>query len=345
MSKGLFFGLVSIVFVGAASMVLAQTPAAEPYKVAKTIDLGGAGGWDYATLDADGKLLYLPRVTHTMVVDVASGKVVADIPGSTHNHGTALVPELNRGFITDGDKGDVMIFDTKTYAVLGHVATAEDSDGVIYDASSHHVFVACGDAAALIAIAADVDPVNGKAEAKIDLDGKPEFLAADGKGKVYVNLSDKAQVAVIDTKTLKITDKWSIAPGGSSTGMSIDRENGYLFIGCRNNHFIIMSTKDGSIAADIPIGPGVDATVFNAGLGMASCADGTLVIVRETAPGKFEMVQTLKTSAGARTMAIDSKTGTVYLPCAEMTPAETPGGRATPKPDSFKVIVAERNAQ
>ena len=179
------------------------------------------GGWDYLTVDPQRKLLYVPRSTHTMVVDAASGKTVADIPGQRRNHGVAIVPSAGRGFISDSQDASVAIFDLKTYKVLGKVEAADDADCIIYDPNCGKVLVSCGDANALVVISPDVDPLTGKADAAVALGGKPEFLAAD-QGKIYVNLVDKDQVAVIDSKTMKVIHKWPTAPGGSPVGMSID---------------------------------------------------------------------------------------------------------------------------
>jgi hypothetical protein len=202
------------------------------------------------------------------------------------------------------------------------------------------VLVVCGDAGVLIPISADVDPKTGKADAAVELGGKPEFLAADGAGKAYINLEDKDQVAVVDTKTMKVINKWPTAPGASPVGMSMDRANRRLFIGCRKpQKLIVMGADDGKVVGDVPIGAGVDATVFNDGDGLASCRDGTLAIVRETAPGKFELVQTVKTPPSARTMGIDPATHTLYLPTAEFGPPAQGQSRPSAKPGSFMVVV------
>ena len=173
-------------------------------------DLHGDGGWDYLTITTDGKLLYVPRTTHTLIVDTATGKVIADVPGTEHSHGTAIAPAVARAFVTDSGDGSVEIVDTKTNVVLGKVKAADDADGVIFDPASNKVFVGCGDAArAVIPISPDVDPAKGSADPAIDLGGKPEFLAADGTGHVYVNVQSKDEVAVIDSKTMKVTAHWT----------------------------------------------------------------------------------------------------------------------------------------
>ena len=125
----------------------------------------------------------------------------------------------------------------------------------------------------------DIDPKTGKLEPPIELGGKPEFLASDGAGKVYINLEDKDQVAVVDMKARKVVAHWPVAPGGAPVGMSIDPSKGRLFIGCRKpQKLIVMSTIDGKILADLPIGAGVDATKFDGNQIFASCSDGVLTV-------------------------------------------------------------------
>jgi DNA-binding beta-propeller fold protein YncE len=275
-----------------------------------------------------------------MVLDAASGKSVADIPGQKGNHGVALVPSAGRGFITDGKDSSVTVFDLKTYKVLGKVKAAEDADGIMYDPASGKVLVSCGDAGVMVPIAPDVDLKAGQADAAVQLGGKPEFLVADGQGKVFINLVDKDQVAVVDTKTMKVLDKWPTAPGGAPVGMSMDTEHRRLFVGCRKpQKLIVMSADDGKVLADLPIGAGVDATQFDNGYFFASCRDGSLTVAQETSPGKFQVVQNLKTKPGAKTMAVDPTTHTIFLPTAEFGKETDARSRPVAKPETFMVLV------
>lgn len=334
---------ILLTFTGAASAQSATPVPTQkgPYEVAHIFHVGGEGGWDYLTVDPEHKLLFVPRSTHTMVLDADTGKSVADIPGQKRNHGVAIVPSAGRGFITDGQEGSVTIFDLKTYSVQGKIKAADDADGVIYDPASDKVLVVCGDAGVLVPISPDVDPLTGKAEPALDLGGKPEFLAADGKGKAYVNLVDKDQVAVVDTKNMKVLHHWPTAPGGSPVGMAMDPERHRLFVGCRRpQKLIVMDATDGKILADLPIGSGVDATKFDGDV-FASCRDGTLTVARETSPSKYQVVQVVKTPPGARTMGLDPSTHTLYLPTAEMLPSEQ-GRRPAIKEGSFLIVVVTR---
>jgi len=332
----------ALLLIACSHTHLQAQPAGSPdgaYRIADTFPVGGDGNWDYVTFDPASKQIYIARSTHVMVVDAASGKIVADISGQKQNHGVAVVPSAGRGFITDSGDGSVVIFNLKTYKVLGKVAADDDADGVIYDPSCGKVLVSCGDANVLVVISPDVDPTAGKADAKIALGGKPEFLAAD-QDKIYVNLVDKNEVAVIDSKTMKVIHRWPTAPGGSPCGLSIDPEHHRLFVGCRKpQKLIVMSTEDGKVLADLPIGAGVDATCYGGDI-FASCRDGSLAVARETAPGKFEIVQTVTTRQGSKTMAVDAATQTVFLPAAEF--AAQPGARRpSMKAGTFTVLVVK----
>jgi len=331
--------------IALVSFTLTASAAAQgTWAVENTFHVGGEGGMDYITLDAQNHRLYVPRSTHTMVIDADSGKTIADIPGQKHNHGVALAPEAGRGFITDGE-GSVVIFDLKTNTVLGTLKARPDADGIIYDKATGLVLVSCGDDGTLLTIKADVDPKTGSIDAPIELGGKPEFLASDGAGKVYVNLEDKDQIAVVDLKARKVMAHWPVAPGGSPVGLSIDAAKHRLFVGCRKpQKMIVMSTDDGKVLGDLPIGAGVDATKFDGQQAFASCRDGKMNIVGENASGKFEIVQTVTTALGAKTMDVDPATHKAYLPTFEFE-EQKPGatGRPAAKPGSFMIVVVGRH--
>jgi DNA-binding beta-propeller fold protein YncE len=276
---------------------LPLTPAQTEWQVVKTFRIGGQGGWDYLTIDPETHRLYVPRTTHTMVIDAESGKTIADIPGQKNAHGVALAPASGRGFISDGGgDGSIVIFDLKTNAVLGSLAAMPDADGIIFDSTGGHVLVVSGRGKALMSFKPDVDPKTGKIDAPIALRGEPEFLAADAAGKVYINLMDTHEVAVVDFKARKVAAHWPVAPGGLPVGMAIDATSGRLFVGCRGpQKLIVMSTTDGKVISDLPIGESVDAVILDNGQAFASTAGAQLFVARETSLGKFAIVQTIQT--------------------------------------------------
>ena len=323
--------------VAAMIPALAQTN----WQVKNTFQVGGDGGWDYVTIDSANHRLFVTRASHTQVIDEQTGKVLGDIPGQNRSHGVALVPELGRGFITDGGgDGAIFIFDLKSYAVLGKIAAMPDADGIIYDARQKKLLVSAGDSNALLTFSPNIDPANGKLDPPIALAGKPEFLAADGKGKVYVNLVDKGVVAVVDLATRSVVNRWPVAPGGQPVGMAFDPAKHRLFIGCRNpQKLAVMNSNTGAVEASLDIGAGVDATRFAAGQAFASTSDGALSVA--AIQGKaWKIVETVKTPNGARTMDLDPATHTIYLPTAELAPGAN--GRPQPKPGTFKIVVVGR---
>lgn len=324
-------------------LICAAIPASAQgsWEVSRTIHIGGEGGWDYLTVDAKNQRLFVTRSTHTQVIDAVSGKVLGDIPGQKRSHGVAIVPRLNRGFITDGGgTGAIIVFDLKTYAVLGSIPTVPDSDGIIYDPKIDRVLAVSGDGGLLMSFPPDIDPKNGKVT-RIDLGGAPEFLASDGTGKVYINLEDKDLVAVVDLNVGKVIAHWPVAPGGHPVGMALDRKTHRLFIGCRDpQKLVVMNAEDGKVEDALPIGVGVDATKVDGGQSFASCRDGKLIVASEK-DGTYVMEQTVKTPDGARTMGVDTIHHRIYMPTAQLEPATT--GRPKMKPDTFMIVEVARH--
>jgi len=314
----------------------AWSAVAQPtWSVKQTMHIGGDGGWDYITPDSANHRIFVTRTTHVQVIDTETGKLIANIEGQKSAHGVALVPKLNRGFITDGGgSGAIVIFDLTTYAVLGKITALPDADGIIYDASTNLLLAVSGDGNALLAFKPEIDAKAESLGLPIKLSGAPEFLAADGKGKVYVNLEDKNLVAVVDLQSRKVIAEFPVVPGGRPVGMAMDVAHRRLFVGCRNpQKLIVMNADTGAVETALPIGAGVDATAFINGQAFASSGDGTLTVAGENA-GKFEVLQSLKTAVGARTMGGSGMH--IYLPSAEYEPVVT--GRPKPKPGTFMVI-------
>jgi DNA-binding beta-propeller fold protein YncE len=325
--------LVASLFATAALTAAAQSN----WKVVDTFHAGGDGGWDYVTTDASHHRLFVTRSTHTIAVDENTGKVLGDIPGQTRSHGVALVPELGRGFISDGGgAGAIVVFDLSSYAVLGKIPAVADVDGIIYDAKLKRVLVVSGDGNELLTFNPAIDLKTGKLDPPIPLGGAPEFLASDGSGKAYINLEDKDLVAVVDLKTRTVVARWPVAPGGHPVGMAMDTATHRLFVGCRNPQMlVVMNAGKGAVEASLPIGAGVDATRFDAGEAFASTGDGNLTVAGQQ-NGKWVVEQTVATAKGARTMGLDRTTHRIFLPTAELEPAAT--GRPRPKPGTFMIV-------
>jgi len=324
----------------------AQTPAAPAaYRVTRSITLCGDGRWDYVTVDSVGHRLFIARQTRVMVVDPASGKLLGEIPGLDGAHGTALVYALGRGFATSGHDGMVTMFDLRSLQVLSRIKAADDADAVLYDPASRRVFTFNGDPGTSTVI----DPKSGKVVGSITLGGKPEFGVADGAGKLYVNLEDKAEIAEIDPFKLQVIRHWPLAGCEEPTGLAIDRAHGLLFSGCHSKVMAISDARAGRTVAQVPIGEGVDGCAFDAGtaLAFASNGDGTITVVHEDGQASFHVVSTATTRRGARTMALDERTHQLYTVTAEFgeTPAPTPSEprpRPALVPGTFALLELDR---
>ncbi len=317
--------------------------AAEPgYHVIDKLALGGEGGWDYLTADGASHRLYVSRGSHVMVVDLETGKLAGDIPGTLGVHGIALAPELGRGFTSNGRTDNVTIFSLDTLKPIGEVRTGKNPDCILYDSASGRVFTFNGRSGDSTAFNAATGVVDGT----IPLDGKPEFARSDEAGKIYVNIEDKNEVVEIDSRKLTVLRRFSLQPCQEPSGMGFDVEHHLAFSGCHNKIMTVLDTVSGQVIATVPIGAGVDGNHFDAGAGFAfsSNGDGTLTVARESAPGKFEVAQTVSTERGARTMAIDMTTHRIYLPTARFGPVppptqDTPHPRPTIVSDSFVIVV------
>jgi DNA-binding beta-propeller fold protein YncE len=333
------------IYVGMVFVLSAALPSGAAKTSAYTVDgkihVEGDLGWDLLTTDDSAGIVYLSHGDRVQAVDVQSGKLLGTISGINGAHGVALVPEAGKGFATSGKDSTVVLFDTKTFATLARLpAGGPKPDAIIYDAASKRVFVGLADGNALGAI----DVASSKIVGTVALAGNPELMAVDGKGTLYVAIENKSQVVSIDTRSLKVSATWPLAPGEEPTGLALDPVTNKLFAGCSNHMLVVLDAASGKVVAHLPIGDHIDGVVFDAGLKRvyASGGDGTLTVIQEDG-AKFGVLETVATKKGARTIAIDAKTHHLYLPTADFGPlpaatAEHPKPRAPVLPGTFTVL-------
>lgn len=326
-----------------------EAGAAAParYHIVKEIPLGGEGGWDYLSVDPAARRLYVSHSTKVTVIDLDTGKPVGDVQNLSGVHGIAVAHDLGRGFISNGRSSTVTIFDLKTLGTLGEVKViGENPDAILYDPPSGQVFAFNGRSKN----ATVLDAKTGKIVGTLELGGKPEFATTDLKGRIFVNLEDLSEVAVIDAKTRTVKAHWPLKPCQEPSGMAIDRKHHRILSGCDNKLAAVVDTDSGRVVTTVPIGEGVDANAFDPAtdLGFSSNGgDGTLTVIREETPDRFTVVENVPTRKGARTMALDEKTHTLYLATAQFGPppaptAEQPHPRPTILPGTFTILVMGR---
>ncbi len=316
--------------------------AAEGFKVLSKIHIGGAGGWDYLTLDNANRRLYVSHGATVEVVDPDAGKVVGQVPGLHGVHGIAVAPELNKGFITNRTTNSVTVFDLKSLQKVGEPAVGKNPDAICYEPKTRRIVAMnhSGNDATVI------DAKSNEIVGTVPLGPAPEFCVTDGAGKVYVNLEGSSETLEIDVAKPEVTRRVSLAPAEGPTGLAIDAKNKKLFAACAGSKSLaVIDIPSFKVLATPPTGAGADGAGFDSGLGLAftSNGDGTLTIVKPV-NGKYETVDTVQTERGARTMTVDEKLHRVYLLAAEYgQPAEAKEGvkrGPTPiKQDTFHVLV------
>ena len=318
------------------------------YHLLKKITLGAAEGggeyFDYITFDAAARRVYLSHGTEVQVLEADTGVLVGTISGLKRDHGIALVPELSRGFISDGDAKQVVIFDLKTLNTIGQVKGEADADSILYDSVSKRIFVFNGQPKNCTVI----DPVKGEVVATLALGGAPEQAVADGKGIIFDNLEDTNEVIAIDSRSLQIKSRWPVAPAGQPVSMAMDRVHRRLFIGGRNPKVLVVMDADSGkiIGQPFPIGARVDTNIYDpdTALVASSTGDGTIHIFHEESPDKFNVVETVQTEYGAKTMALDPKTHNLFLDTSDFEPPgaateKQPNPQRRAKPGTFRLLI------
>lgn len=307
------------------------------------IPIGGEGGWDILTIDPTANRLYLSHSTKVVVVDLSKNTVSGEIADTPGVHAFVAVPEVKRGFSSNGKESKSTVVDLTTLKTISKTDTGSNPDAIVYEPRHGEVYVFNHTGNSVTVINAKT----GAVSATIPLGGTPEFAAVDeNAGRIYCNIEDKSEVAVIDADKHEVVAHWPLTPGEGPSGIALDARHHRLFSGCHNKMMTMLDTESGNLVATVPIGAGVDGCAFDDSmqLAFASCGDGTTTIAQEEGPNKLSVVQTLKTERGARTMALDPRTHRIYLPTAQFEPAPSPSPGASPArprivPNTLKLLM------
>ena len=294
------------------------TQAAPLYTLSKSIPIGAPDRWDLLTADHESHRVYIAHGDRVTVVDTASGTVAGTVEGfAGGTHGVVVVPGLNRGYTDDGQAATANAFDVNTFKPLASVPAAEDADAIVWDKVSGHLFVIDSDPGKITVI----DPKTNTAITTLDGGGKLEIGVADGLGHVYVNGEAKREVLRINSRSGTIDARWPMPDCESPHGIAVDSRGHHVFSSCANRKMMVLSTQDGSVLAQLPIGARTDGAAFDPTTRRAfsSNGDGTLTVIGEAKPGEFAVLDTVPTTIGARTMTIDPKTGELYLVAGDVT--------------------------
>ena len=326
--KKLFF--VSFLFVSLVSL------AQQNYMVVKTYHIASPGGWDYITVN--GGKIYVSHGTQVNILDETTGDSLGFVPNTQGVHGIAFDNQLGRGYTSNGRLNNVTVFDLKTNTVITQVATGENPDAIMFEPHTGTI-VTCNGRSKNLSL---IDPKTNTVLATIDLGGKPETAVSDGNGKLFVNLEDKNEIAVVDLKTHTVSNHWPLGAEGP-TGLAYDPGTKRLFAGC-DKYLVVVNAENGSVVDKLAIGDGCDGVAFdpnNKIIFTSNGQSGTITAIKEISADKYSVLGNYATKRGARTIAINSKTGTLFLPTADFDLNNMQNGRPRMIPGTFQVLVVQ----
>jgi YVTN family beta-propeller protein len=328
--------LTSLIFCIGQSRLIAQS--ASQFKVTNTFHIASSGGWDYIAVGPDNNRLYVSHGTQVNILDETTGDSIGVIPNTTGVHGIAFVTSLGKGYTSNGRLNNITVFDLKSNQVLSQITAGTNPDAIMYDSFSKLIITCNGRSNDLSLI----DPVTEKIVATIPVGGKPETAVSDGKGKLFINIEDRNEIISVDIIQRNILSRWTLSPSESPTGLAIDLKNNRLFSGCSKT-LVVLDAVSGKIIERILIGNGCDGVEFDPELGyvFASCGEGVLSIINENKEG-YKLLENLPTKASARTVALDKRTHTLYLPAGEFQKTMVTGTRPPLVPGTFQVLVISR---
>lgn len=325
---------------GLFSLQQAQAQHKSGYSLSQVYHIKSTNWWDYLSVDEPYNRLYVSHGDHVNILDARNGDSLGIIPDTKGVHGIAFDDARNKGFVSDGGANQVTIFRLSDFQVLGTVATGEDPDAILFDPYSKRIYT-CNGRSSNMSI---IDPATDQNVGTIALDGKPETPASDEHGHLYVNIENKSLIDEVDLHSGKVIRRFPIAPGESPSGLAIDTRHGILFIGCDNKMMIAMDYHTGKVLKSIPTGSGCDGAGFDPGTGLAfsSNGEGTLSVIEEHGPDHITLLENVPTKRGARTMALDLKTHTVFLSTAQFGTPKAGERRPPMIPGTFQVLVVRR---
>jgi DNA-binding beta-propeller fold protein YncE len=328
--------LTTVLFI--VSSFLQQTPALAgtmpSLSVIGTIP-GPDGGWDTASVDADPRRLYIAHGDTVMTVDLASGKVTPKLVEGKRLH-AVLPPADGRALSTNGGDNAATLFEAATGKVIASIATGLNPDVAIFDPVSGLVLVMDGKDRDITLI----DPKTASSPGGITVGGQLEFAVVDGTGRVFVNVEDKTEIAVVDVAARKVTARYPLTGCAEPSSLALNPATGLLLAACSNQKAVAVQAKDGTIVATLPIGERPEGAIFDAArtLFFIPCGAGTIAVIGENA-GIPAVISTITTANGARTAALDSRTGKLYLPTADFQAPAEGEKRHTVVPGTFPMLV------
>ncbi|MET3139471.1 YVTN family beta-propeller protein [Undibacterium sp. GrIS 1.2] len=314
MKKLQLLTLAGVAIMGMSTSILIQAADLD-YAVNLHWTLGEPSKWDYADIDAVRRRLFVTRGDRVQVLELPSGNPIGEISNTQGVHGVAFAQDQNIGFTSNGRTDSVTVFDLDTLQVKQEIkVTGSNPDALLYEDHSHKLFVFNGKTANVTVI----DTLSLKVIATIATTGRPEFAVSDNAGKIFFNIEDKAELHAIDVASNTLISKWPLKGCEEPTGLAIDIARARLFSVCQNKTMVVTDAKNGRFIAHVAIGEHPDAVIYDPETAniFSSNGDGggSLTIIHQDDANHYVVKGNVITAPGAKTMAMDLKTKTIYLP-------------------------------
>ncbi len=324
--------------VAVAGPAMAAPQAAFPALSVIATTAGPDGGWDRAAVDEETRRLYVAHGKSVLAVDLDTGKVTSDIAPGRRLRAVLPLPG-GRALSTAGDN-TATLFDSATGAVIASIPTGADPGAAAFDASTRLALVMDGRDGEITLI----DPASATSPGRIMVGGRLSDGATDGAGHAFVTVADRAEIAVIDIPGRKVASRYALAGCERPSGVALDPADGLLVVACANRKAIALA-RDGAVQASLAIGERPDGAIFDPTrkLFFIPCGEGSLAVIAPhgeagRADGAPAVVATVPTANGARTAALDSKTGRLYLPTADFQEPAPGHKRHTVIPGTFRIL-------
>jgi YVTN family beta-propeller protein len=304
--------------------------------VLDVIKIGGPDGWDYTTFDPTTHVFYIAHGSAIASINATTKAVTPHLADAQGAHIAVPFAGGAKLLVTHGKANQVTLNDAKTGAVEATIATDAKPDAALVEPVTGRGFVMANGGGTV-----DVIDLHTRAViARIAVGGAPEAAASDGQGLVFTHLEDHNAIVVIDAKAMKVKATYPISGCEGPSGIAVIPKRGLILSACDNQIARLTNAKTGAEVASLPLGKRPDSAFWDEDrqVGYVPCGDGTLTVIRFE-NDQAHVTEVVATQAGARTGAVDSSTGWVYLPTAELGPPAKTGGRPSIVPDTLKVLV------
>ena len=304
--KKLLLTLMMVVISGFGT----RAQDSEPLKLVQSFKLPAdiKGNFDHFAVDLKTNRLFATPEDYkaVLILDLRSGKLIHTIRGIERPHAILYREDLHHLYVTDGEAGDLKVFDSTSYAPLSTVKLLLDSDSIGYDPASKLLYIdnGGGDAHETYSMISVVDTTTGKKveDMKVDGDTLEAMALEKSSHKMYVNNRAKNQVEVIDRDKREILASWPVTKSKTNVAMALDEAKHRLFIGCRGGDIVVFDTTSGKELTALPITKGVDDLVYDAGnRRLYASADGNVDVYEQTDPDNYKLLGKVPTGPLGRT--------------------------------------------